>query len=289
MPRAPNDDPPEIDQEAIAILEQVKLVSFAAEPATIQPFASSTLRWAVHGPEGEFTLKLDSHVVDSSGTLAVHPHATHSYSLSAKANDTTKHLGSTTVHVDTSACETIDIPLQKTLWDSALKVYVATHPPLRFQTLYRITRDPLGHIIRTPIGEHLPEVSVSGDHVDFKLYLLYGVAKFPDPTVNIDASFRATVGGDGNPLAVFSRLDIHVHFQPHAWVLPGAVSYLPVVTSQLVSSKKKDLDEGITAHLAQMIADNLPKDRPRRVLSAAFVPPTPGELGTLRVVHCPPP
>lgn len=93
------------EQEA-AILEQVKFGHFTATPIAIGPFGKTALSWAVTGPSG-FNVQLNGATVARSGGQTVEPRVNTGYTLSAKAGNGVRTLGSVSVKVDTTTCAVV--------------------------------------------------------------------------------------------------------------------------------------------------------------------------------------
>lgn len=87
------------------LLTQVKLLAFTATPDQILPFQPVTLRWDVKSPPGvSFSLDFFASRVAAAGIRIVHPGASSSFTLQARALQAETTLGTVTVSVDSSKC-----------------------------------------------------------------------------------------------------------------------------------------------------------------------------------------
>ena len=238
MPTAPEQN--EFDQKAQAALAEVRLDHFTAEPLTIEPFAISTISWKVTvQKEGDVAveLDLDGTPVATTGEFLVAPDSTTSYQLRAKALSHSKILGTVTAHVDLAACIAL----------SAEPVEVITAA-----IKYQINTDTSGIYFRTllPSEPVVPLVAIQDDRMIIALRLAKKVHNFPDPAINIDASFALDVipiprHGPGRFLAgittfqhdfhqltpAHASINVDVSFPFYVWLIPGAVIALPIVIS----------------------------------------------------------
>jgi hypothetical protein len=87
------------------LLAQVKLLAFTVTPDQILPFQPVTLRWDVQSPPGvNFSLDFFASRVSAAGIRILHPGATTSFTLQARALQAETTLGTVTVSVDSSKC-----------------------------------------------------------------------------------------------------------------------------------------------------------------------------------------
>ena len=233
----PIDDDLDHDDASIEILNQVQLISFKAEPASIGPFGASVLRWQVEGPPG-FQLKLRGQGVPKTGELVVQPATTTSFSLIATAGRANRSLGSVVVTVDTTGCETFE-PLvnPKSTIKGALKVGVDNNPEVYF----RIDPSTIG-FGKTP-QRFEPIVKFSPGRISFSLRLAKHQDWFPDPSVDIDASFGLTVV-DGELDAIGETVSASLDVPWWAWAIPGAIPGLAIA---LDMGREHAVESGHTA------------------------------------------
>jgi hypothetical protein len=226
----------ELDQEAQAALGRVKLDLLTAEPSIITPFTNmnSTVRWKVSLPDGfddvTVELELEGMPIPTSGQFSVAPQTTQSYRLTAHARRYSKVLGMVTVEIDLGECK---------IHSDDSFIFAIT------QTIkYQIETDPAGLRFRAPIPPQPPFpplVTITGDRMVIALRLTKQVSNFPDPAINIDASFGLEVDpiprtGRGSVLAGVTpagseRLELvpankvvsaDVSVPWWAWGIPGA-------------------------------------------------------------------
>jgi hypothetical protein len=238
VPTAPTQN--ELDQRAQAALAKVRLDQFAAEPSTIEPFATSKIGWKVTvQKEGDVAveLDLDGTPVATSGEFLVAPESTTSYRLRARALGHSKILGTVTAQVDLAACVAL----------SAEPVEVITAA-----IKYQINTDTSGIYFRPllPSDPIIPIVAIQDDRMIITLRLAKSVNNFPDPAINIDASFALDVvpiprHGPGRFLAGITTfqydfhqlapasqsINVDVSFPFYVWLIPGALIALPIVIS----------------------------------------------------------
>jgi hypothetical protein len=247
------------DEEALAALQSVRLDSFDAEPSTIAPFYSSRLSWAVTVPDPSLVeILLDRTVVSHGGERWVAPAVAQSYQLSARAGSHSRILRTVTVHVDLAQCFTP--------YTNLLPKYLV--PGIED----RVKADASGIYLRPkwniwqPTVPPIPPVQVwiSTGRLNIKLRLGKRVAWFPDPVIEISASFGLEVvremgyhAGGGPAAEVRPLLTTHlaptseeitadVSFDWYAWAAPGAVIGLAIAIS--------NAEEQARAATARMIA-----------------------------------
>jgi hypothetical protein len=228
------------DRQGQAALAKVKLDHFTTEPSTIEPFTGTKISWEVAVPdeaEVPVDLDIDGTPVAASGTFQVAPKSTTSYRLRARALNHSKDLATVTAELDTTACfAQTDEPV----W------------PITQVVKYQITTDPMGQ----PTGLYFrsaPIVSIKDDRMFVTLRLKQHATKWysPDPSIDIDASFKLDVieiprqGLGGGLLADITALQHHFHqLAPadekievdvsvpwYVWLIPGAMIGLPIALS----------------------------------------------------------
>ncbi len=224
----------ELDQQAQAALAKVRLDHFTAEPSTIGPFTSSKISWEVTVPE-EFDVSVELDIertpVATSGELLVAPESTTSYRLRARAFSHSKILGTVTVQVDLAACIALSAEPVDTI-TGVIKYQINADPDIYF----RSTSDPI--------------VAIRDDRMIITLRLGGSVKYFPDPSIDIDASFALDVvplprSGRGRLLegiTIFQHdfhqlapanedINVDVSFPWYAWLVPGAMIGLVIAIS----------------------------------------------------------
>jgi hypothetical protein len=224
----------ELDQRAQAALANIRLDLFTVTPATISPFATARISWEVTGTEESgvsVDFDIDGTPVATSGQLQVAPESTTSYRLRAQALGHSRILGTVTVEVDLAMCIALSAEPVDLIAD-VIKYQIKTESGIYF----RSTSDPI--------------VSIQGDRMVVSLRLADDVKYFPDPSIDIDASFSLDVvpiPREGRALVFagisafdydFHRLapasetvTVDVSFPWYAWLVPGAILGLPIATS----------------------------------------------------------
>lgn len=197
----------DLDDTSVEILGEVTLRSFTATPDHIGPFGASNLAWSVEGPPG-FHLELVGIRVQKSGERLVMPAATTGYSLTAVAGQARRTLGRVTVTVDVVGCEAYE-PLLKPghTFRAALTNAVQGRP---------------GISLRLP-----PSITFSPGRIEFNLRLRKSIDWFPDPTIEIDASFGLAVS-DGALVAIGQIVSADASVPWYAWAAPGALPGLAI-------------------------------------------------------------
>jgi hypothetical protein len=221
-----------LDRQARAALAEVRLDSFKAEPSRIEPFGGSKLAWEVTVPEGSdvsIEIDIDGIPIATSGELLVAPASTTSYQLRAQALGISKVLGTVTADVDLSVCIAL----------SAEPVFAITEV-----IKYQIKASKSGVYFRSASG---PIVAIQNDRMIVTLQLAAHVKYFPDPSIDIDASFALDVvplPRHGPTAGAFPfEYDFH-HLVPvdedisvnisvpwYAWAIPGAIPGLAIALS----------------------------------------------------------
>jgi len=260
----------EPDQRAQAALAEVRLDFFRAEPLTIEPFTTSKISWKVTVPKecdvsAEFDLNGTS--VSMSGEFLVAPESATSYQLRAQALSHSKILGTVTAQVDLAACIALSAEPVEVI-TAAIKYQINTDTSgLYFRPLRSPTWNGNVYVPGEPI---IPIVAIQDDRMIVTLRLAKRVRHFPDPAINLDASFALDVipiprQGRGKFLAGITpfRHDFHqlapagesinvdVSFPIYVWLIPGAPFVLPIVLSMAEDTAR--------AKAAKMISDIVEK------------------------------
>jgi hypothetical protein len=237
------------DDGSLDILDEVELKSFTAKPTSIAPFGASVLSWSVSGPAG-FHVKLDSQDVSKSGTRVVQPIGTTTYRLSAHAGQASRPLGTVTVTVDRSACVGYDIANPQSALTAPVRSGILSSGDLSFRS------DPGLSITFSP------------GRITMKLRLKKEQNNFPDPDVDIDASFGLAVH-EGALVAIFEQISVDVSFPWWAWLAPGAPIGLGIAIDMAKDSARKKIHETIQGLL--------------QILTFYGTPPSGMRLSTVRV------
>jgi hypothetical protein len=220
-----------LGHKAEVALAKVKLEYFTAEPLTIEPFTRSKISWKVTVPkeiDASVDLDIDNTFVATSGEFSVAPEATTSYRLRAQVADHSKILGTVTVQVGLEAC-------------------VAG----QYGPVPGITSEIGSHIGSSNYFRSDPVVTIQDDLMVIRLRLKHEVNGFPDPSIDIDASFGLDVipvppSGSRRFLAitpfdhVFHQLapanmsiKVDASFPWYVWLIPGAMLILPIILSDI--------------------------------------------------------
>jgi len=240
--------PRELDLQARAALEQVRLDTFTVDPSRIDPFGRSTLSWAVSIPEDSeipVNLDIDGIPVAASGELLVAPESARSYQLRASAWNYSQVLGTVTVEVDLTTC-----------------IALSEDPIFQLTAVIKSRVDPkkTGVELRSPSE---PILTVQGNQMNVRLRLRSTHTAGPD--IDIDASFELGVAPipPHRPAQniIISQQDFHrlvylnpstnvdVSFPWYLWLIPGAMLLLPILRSGIESHgrvKAAETIEGIT-------------------------------------------
>ena len=219
-----SDDQDQFD-DVLAILDEVSLKSFTAKPTSIGPFGASVLTWSVTGPVG-FHVKLNSQNVTKTGTQVVHPTSTTTYRLSAHARQASKPLGTVTVTVDRSSCETYDIANPQSAIRAPLRQGILQSGDLSFR------------------GDSGLAVTFSPGRISLILRLKKEVNNFPNPDVDIDASFGLAVV-NGALVPINEQVSVDISFPWYAWLVPGAAIGLPIAIDMAKEGAIKKMRETI--------------------------------------------
>ena len=193
------------------ILSEVSLVSFTANPPAIGPFGASVLSWRVTGPTSGFQVELNQQIVVRSGEQVVQPTNTTTYQLTANARGVSELLGSVQVAVDRSSCQIN--PGANALSTIQGPIYANITGDLSF-------RDGSS-----------PVVTFSQGRIRIQLHLSKHIDVFPNPDVDIDASFGLTVHDaalqvtaipDRVLQATGELISVDISEPEWVWLLPGA-------------------------------------------------------------------
>jgi len=235
-------------EKDVETLGEVTLHSFKAEPPTIHPFSSSKLSWDVKAPTS-VTVRLDGADVPKGGERWVSPSATEAYRLSAKAGRLSKDLGVAVVHVDLGQCLMPDSTLIPQLLITTLKDRInANTSGIYFRPVP--TQATNGTIMYVP---STPAVWISPDRLHISLQLAQRVKDFPDPAVDISASFglqiihnSVNVFGANRLAPVDENISVDVSFPWYAWLVPGAQIALPIAIDGIQQKARVATGEMIT-------------------------------------------
>jgi hypothetical protein len=192
------------------VLADVELVSFTGAPDHIRPFGASRLAWEVKGPEHGFRITLNGTTVARTDHEFVQPQSTTIYRLHAAAGGATKFLRAVTVQVNESACQTDSLFNPQVTIRGFLNTQIKNQKDLYF--------------------DDDTEVIFSPGTIRFKLHLRQRVSYFPDPTIEIDASFGLAVE-HGHIVSVVQSVSVDVSVPFYAWAIPGAVPALAIAMS----------------------------------------------------------
>jgi hypothetical protein len=259
-----------LDQRAQAALADVRLDFFTAEPLTIKPFATSKISWKVTVPkECDVSVELDLNgtSVATSGEFLVAPESATSYRLRAQALSHSKILGTVTAQVDLTACIALSAEPVEVI-TAAIKYQINTDTSGIY---FRPPRPPTWNgNVYVPGDPIIPIVAVQDDRMIITLRLAKSVRHFPDPAINIDASFALDVipisrQGRGQFLAGITpfqhdfhqlastaeSINVDVSFPIYVWLIPGAMIGLPIVIS--------GAEDTAHAKAAKMISDIVEK------------------------------
>lgn len=288
------------DDEALAALQSVRLDSFKAEPSTIAPFYSSRLTWAVTVPDPSLVeILLDGHVVSHGGERWVAPAVAQSYQLSARAGHHSRILRTVTVHVDLEQCVRPETNLLPAFLIANIEEGVnADTSGIYLRPKWNIWQPTVPPI--PPV-----QVWISGGRLNLKLRLGKRIAWFPDPVIEISASFGLEVvremgyhAGGGPAAEIRPLLTTHlassseeiivdVSFDWWAWAAPGAVIGLAIAISGA-----EEHGRAATARLIADIVDGLDgfyATPPHTEKESADLYVDASGKGTFAVTFCPPP
>ncbi len=229
MPLLGSNKQPNGDDNSLDILADVSLESFNANPTAIGPFGASVLSWSVTGPPSGFHVELNQQHVAKIGELVVQPASTTTYRLTAKAGQVSKVLKSIQVAVDISSCQINSIVNPR----SAIQAPITTAIVSDGTTYFRDGPPPI--------------VTFSPGSIRVRLLLGIRLNNFPDPNVNIDASFGLAVH-DGVLEATGEQISVDIGFpwwQSWVWGIPGAFLGLAIALDMGKDEAKKMMHNGI--------------------------------------------
>jgi hypothetical protein len=97
------------DDDHVALLDGVLLISFTATPAAIGPFGVALLNWNVAGVKPGVKVLLDNSQVPAISQRVVAPPSTKGFHLQAASGPTRKPLGTVQVQVNLASCVEFDL------------------------------------------------------------------------------------------------------------------------------------------------------------------------------------
>lgn len=219
------------DSHSLEILDQVVLTSFKAEPSHIGPFGASHLSWKVEGPQG-FQVRLNALPVGRAGDRIVQPASSTVYRLTAVAGQASKVLGTASVSVDATGCVTFEpVAKPRVTFAAALKAGALAEPGISLRSE--------------------PTVTFAPGRVSFALRLSKAIDWFPDPDVNIEASFGLGVV-DGELVAIGEAVSADLTVPWYAWLAPGALPGLAIALDMGRDSARKS-GHGAVEGLIQLL------------------------------------
>ncbi|MBN1964210.1 MAG: hypothetical protein JW910_06165 [Anaerolineae bacterium] len=226
-----------IDQQdgndgAIDVLGEVSLTFFKAQPTVIGPFGASVISWEVKGPPG-FHVRLNGQNAGKTGQQVVQPSSAATYRLSAHAGQASRSLGTVQVTVDRATCASYEISNPRSAIEAPVRAGINNSADLYF-------RDSPGLA-----------VTFSPGRIRLQLRLKNRVNNFPDPSVDIDASFGLAVH-DGTLEPVAEQISVDVSVPWWAWLIPGAPIGLAIAIDMAKDGAKKDVHEMIQS-LGQLL------------------------------------
>jgi hypothetical protein len=281
-------------QQYEAAVNSVRLDLFTATPSTLGPFNTSLLSWQVTIPHNAddiaVSIQLNHANVGPAGELTVEPLTTQTYVLMARAGQYFKLLSELTIQVDLATC-TIGGPL-------AVSPQVATE----IQTTIEARTD--GVYLKN-LGSPNPVVTITPGQMAVHLVLSKRVSDWPDPTITIDMSFGLEIVPGPLPTtgrfhapelglaisivppvigAVDLQTAVDASFPWWAWLVPGAMLGLPIVTSGIEADTERELPsmaDQIANGLNTLFQDPAHKIKQNVTLSVAY------GSGQVGVTFCP--
>ena len=260
---------------ASEILDQVFLDYFRAEPTTIKPFEFSTLSWKVDGPVG-FGVKINISPVAKKGTKTVQPESSETYRLYAHAGRYSAFLGCVTVGVDVSQCISARNDFVEEFIQIGLKQSIDDDPNLYF-------RD----------GHPQPEVIVTPNKIRFILKLKAEQDDFPNPDVDIDASFGLAVSVE-DAITIFNErkivpvnvdVKVNVSFPWYVWLIPGAVIGLSIAINMEQDKAVQKIKASIPDIIERAILVLIQEPTGMEPHTVRIYPD--GQIGVVEVTFCP--
>lgn len=255
----PDDPPPDL-------LGEVTLKRFEATPRSLRPFQTSVLRWQVDAPTG-VSIKLNGATVAKSGSKSVQPSASQMFRLYAHVGRFSKFLGAVTVNVDVSQCASRD----STIVDELLNLVLSRKVEESDEVYFRIVavNGPDGRPRYMPSR---PQILVSPGRIRFKLKLAGKVDNFPDPDIDIDASFGLAVVPSSNPVASLSagtqivptgvEVSVKVSFPWWAYLIPGAALGLPIAAGMAQDRAHATFTSGIEEFVSDVVGPHFDRIAP---------------------------
>ena len=143
------------------------------------------------------------------------------YRLSAHAQQVSRTLGTVQVIVDRASCESFEINNPRSAIQAPVRQGI-----LNSEDLYFRNQPPD------------PSVSFSPGRIRLQLQLGKRMNNFPDPSVNIDASFGVVVH-DGTLEAAAEQISIDISVPFWAWAIPGALPGLAIAIDMAKDSATK--------------------------------------------------
>lgn len=220
------------------ILKQVKLISFTADPATIQPFEESRLSWEVEGPKQEFTLKLNSLPVTLKGSKMVKRLSTTSYKLTAYGVILSKQLDQLVLKIDDSQCKTAEYPATLIIGNVTEAIRERFHD----NDQIRLKNDS-------------PKVTMDQDGIHVGINSTINVPDWFDADMDIGMDFRLVAELNGDVSVFLSNTNVDV-----SWSLLEHLASLGctgVVQSALERLMKTCIDDLLKPYLESDFAKQL--------------------------------
>jgi hypothetical protein len=248
----PND---EIEERALELLEQVNLRSFQATPQALLPFQSSLLRWQVEAPTG-VSIKLNGSIVSKSATKLIQPTATQTFRLYAHVSRYSRFLAAVTVSVNLTQCTSRNFSTIDELLDSELIRGINASDEVYFRLVQVLGPDGRKRYVQSQ-----PEVTILPGRIRFKLKLGGEVNNFPNPDINVDASFGLGIAQSSAPdggifpqnviVATAVDVNVSVSFPWWAYLVPGAAIGLPIAAGMAQDRVRAEFTNAITRFVAE--------------------------------------
>lgn len=275
-------------QQALAILNDVSLVEFRAEPSDLSPFGTATLMWTTDGPSG-FRVRINGMRLANTGELRVRPTSNETYRLYAYVGTFRKLLGSVSVKVNVARCIIRDSEFIDEFLQFALQREIDASDELYFRWVAEPT--PFGtpnYILSTP------EVLIKPDRISFRLRLGRRINNFPDASVDIDASFGLSVIDDEiivgrrRLVAIDETIHADVTMPFTAWLLAGPV-ILPIILGNATDDARRSTRASIGRLVVEVIAPVFDQQEgpPNLVKQRVRIYTGPGSSGVVEVRYCP--
>lgn len=278
------------EDRALEILEEVSLDYFTAEPSAISPFGASSLRWKVTGPSTGFKVRLEGTDVAKAGSRGVQPAVSHTYRLHAYAGGYSKFLGNATVNVNLGRCTSNENATVAQLMKYGLQRAIDADAKLYFRIVK--LRDAQGRDYYAPSE---PEIIITPHQIRFLLKLGTEIDNFPNPEIDIDASFGLTVATtdsitvlrDYKVVPINDRVEVSISVPWYAWLIPGAPIGLGIALDMAKDRATKGIRESIPGLVDEAIIDRIAEPagmEPHsvRILTGGF-----NNQGIVEVTFCP--